>query len=179
MTKNAEKAPPTRRLGKDFYAKTALEAAPLLVGKLLCRSEDGVVVRRRICETECYMGETDSACHARAGKTARTGVMYREGGYAYVYLCYGIHYLLNVVTGAADVPQAVLIRGVEGAEGPGRVTRLMRIGKELNGEDLCASSALWLEDDGAAPKITAAKRIGIDYALEADREALWRFIAEK
>ena len=163
------------RLDKAFYARPAAELAPLLLDKLLCRRIESGVIRRRITETECYSGEEDTACHARRGKTNRTSVMYAAGGVAYVYLCYGIHYLLNVVTGQEGHPEAVLIRGVEGAAGPGLVTKALLIDKSLNGEDLCASDKLWLEDDGRKTAYQAFKRVGIGYASEEDQNRLWRY----
>ncbi|MEG0754430.1 MAG: DNA-3-methyladenine glycosylase, partial [Angelakisella sp.] len=124
---------------------------------------------------ECYCGECDTACHAHKGKTERTKVIYREGGCAYIYLCYGIHNLLNVVSGEEDFPEAVLIRGVEGFYGPGRLTKTLAIDRTLNGEDLVTSKQLWLEEDGTFPEYEAATRIGIEYATEEYREKLWRF----
>ena len=167
------------RLTRDFYLRPAEEAAPALLGKLLCIEHNGMVLRRRIVETECYQGEEDTACHAHRGRTPRTSVLYEEGGLAYLYLCYGIHHLLNVVTGSEGHPQAVLIRGIEGAIGPGRVTKSMGITTALNREDLCTSRRLWLEDDGApAPVFTVAPRVGIGYADPKDQKRLWRFIAD-
>ena len=111
----------------------APEAARALVGKILVRRlPDGRVIRARITETEAYFGESDTACHACHGRTQRTQVLYRPAGTIYVYLCYGIHWMLNLVTGPEDDPQAVLIRGVEGASGPGRVTKYLSIDKSLN-----------------------------------------------
>ena len=101
-----------RRLTAKDYAADAVTMAKALVGAWLCRRlEDGTVVRRRITETEAYCGEEDTACHAHKGRTARTDVMYSAGGCAYVYLCYGMHEMLNVVTGPEGYPEAVLIRG--------------------------------------------------------------------
>lgn len=163
------------RLDKAFYGLPAVEAAPLLLGKLLCRQTESGMIKRRITETECYCGEEDTACHAHRGKTPRTAIMYKAGGFAYIYLCYGIHYLLNIVTGMEGHPEAVLIRGTEGAAGPGLVTKTLAIDKTLNGEDLCASNGLWLEDDGFKPEFTSSKRIGIAYAGLEDQNRLWRF----
>ncbi len=163
------------RIGKEFYLQNAKELAPKLLGKLLCRRIDGEIVKQRITETEAYYGEEDTACHAHRGKTERTKLLYEEGGIAYIYLCYGIHYLLNVVTGEKDFPQAVLIRGLSDYKGPGRLTKALKIGKSLNGEDLLVSTRLWLEDDGFQADYVTSKRIGIDYAAEEDRERLWRF----
>ena len=166
------------RLDKTFYTRPATELAPLLLDKLLCRQTENGIERRRITETECYFGEDDTACHASKGKTQRTKVMYEAGGVAYIYLCYGIHYLLNVVTGAEGHPEAVLIRGVEGAAGPGLVTKALSIDKSLNAENLCESDKLWLEDNGRKSSYKTSKRIGIDYADEKDKNRLWRFIKE-
>ena len=116
-----------RRLTAVDYHVDAVTAAKALIGVFLCRRfDDGTVHRRRITETEAYCGEEDTACHAHKGRTPRTDVMYSPGGCAYIYLCYGMHNLLNVVTGPADHPEAVLIRGVEGAIGPGRVTKMLQ-----------------------------------------------------
>lgn len=167
---------PRKRLTADFYRQSAISAAPALVGKLICRRIGDQIVSARITETEIYYGEEDTACHAHRGKTPRTQVMYRPGGVAYVYLCYGIHHLFNVITGEPEVPQGVLIRGVEGAPGPGRLTKQLQIDLTFNGEDLITSDRLWLEDDGFVPELTATPRIGIDYASEEDRNRLWRFI---
>ena len=155
----------------------APEAARALVGKVLVRRlPDGTVLRARITETEAYFGESDTACHASHGRTKRTEVLYHPAGTIYVYLCYGIHWMLNLVTGPEDDPQAVLIRGVEGASGPGRVTRYLHIDKSLN--DTALGGALALEDDGYMPaRIDALPRVGIGYAAAEDQARLWRFMA--
>ena len=111
------------------------------------------------------------------GKTNRTAIMYEQGGHAYIYLCYGMHYLLNVVTGKKDYPEAVLIRGVEGYNGPGKLTKAMNIGKELNGINFINSDKMWIEDDGYIANYRTDKRVGIDYATEFYRNAEWRFIS--
>ncbi|MDR1308202.1 MAG: DNA-3-methyladenine glycosylase [Treponema sp.] len=165
------------RLTADWYSTGAPSLAPALLGKLLCRRlPTGKILRRRITETEAYYGEEDTACHASRGKTERTAVMYRAGGFAYIYLCYGIHWLLNVVSGPVDFPEAVLIRGVEGFDGPGKLTKALEIGKDLKGENLTVSDRLWIEDDGYKPRFRATKRIGIDSAAEKDRNRRWRFV---
>jgi DNA-3-methyladenine glycosylase len=155
----------------------ATELAPWLIGKILCRDIEGVIIRSRITETECYFGEEDTACHAHKGRTERTDIMYRAGGNAYVYLCYGIHSLLNITTGAEGHPEAVLIRGIENITGPGRVTKFMKIDRELNKKELIRENRLWLEDDGLVLKYITDKRVGIDYASEEYRNKYWRFIA--
>ncbi len=156
----------------------APEAARALVGKILVRRfPDGRELRVRVTETEAYFGEADTACHASHGRTKRTEVLYHPAGTIYVYLCYGVHWMLNLVTGPADSPQAVLIRGVEGASGPGRVTKYLAIDKSLN--DTHLGGALALEDDGYKPEnITASPRVGIAYAAPEDQAKLWRFRAE-
>ena len=168
----------SRRLGREFYTGHADRTAPALLGKILCRRdrESGEVRRARITETECYLGTDDTACHASKGMTDRNRVMWDKGGTVYVYLCYGMHNMLNVVTGGKGEPEAVLIRGVEGYPGPGRVTKFLGIDRKLNGSDLVLSDELWIEDDGGnPPAFDAAPRIGIDYAEESDRLRPWRF----
>jgi len=158
-----------------FYRRGAVTVARDLLGVRLCTAAGSW----RITETEAYVGEGDTACHARRGRTPRTAVMYLPGGAAYVYLCYGIHALLNIVTGEKDEPEAVLVRGVQGIPGPGRVTRAAGIDLSFNEENLLRSKRLWLEDDGTRFAYTAAPRVGIDYASERDRQRLWRFIAHE
>ncbi|MCR5414061.1 MAG: DNA-3-methyladenine glycosylase [Kiritimatiellae bacterium] len=169
-----------KRLDESDFASDAVASAKALLGAWLCRRlDDGTVMRRRITETEAYCGEEDTACHAHKGRTPRTDVMYSAGGCAYVYLCYGMHEMLNVVTGPEGHPEAVLIRGVEGAEGPGRLTKLLRIDRSLNREDLVSSDRLWIESDGAKARFTASPRIGIAYATARDRRRKWRFRVEE
>ena len=166
------------RIEKEFYRKDAVELAQSLLGKVICRNWNGEVLRGRITETEAYMC-FDSACHAYRGKTKRNAPLFEVGGKAYVYLCYGIHELFNIVSGEVGNAQAVLIRGVEGAAGPGRATKFLKIDRSLNGIDLVESDELWLEDDGFSFNSFEAKtRIGIDYADEIDRNRLWRFVAK-
>ena len=166
------------RLRTSFYAAPATELAPRLLGVFLCRRfDDGKVVKARITETEAYYGESDSACHAAHGRTPRTDIMYARGGFAYVYLCYGMHNMLNIVSGKKDFPEAVLIRSVEGAEGPGRLTKRLAVTRDLNRENLVTSKRLWLESDGRTLPFRTAPRVGIGYASPEDQARLWRFIA--
>ena len=141
------------------------------------RLPDGTLLRARITETEAYRGAQDTACHACHGRTKRTEVLYHDGGTIYVYLCYGIHWLLNVITGPEDFPQGVLIRACLGFEGPGKLTKRLDITGEFNGADIASSSLLRIEDEGRKVYITTDKRVGIAYADEADRDRLWRFKA--
>ena len=166
------------RLGSGFFSRDALDVAPALLGKALVRSyPDGSERRLLITETEVYRGEEDTACHAHRGRTKRTEMLYRPGGAVYVYLCYGIHWLLNVITGPEDFPQGVLIRACLGFEGPGKLTKRLDITGEFNGADIASSSLLRIEDEGRKVYITTDKRVGIAYADEADRDRLWRFKA--
>ena len=111
------------KLSYEFYHRPCLEVARDLVGKVLVHGE----LRLRITETEAYCGVEDTACHAHKGRTKRTEVLYGKAGTAYVYLCYGIHWLLNIVTGEEEQPQAVLIRACVDAHGPGRLTKKLSI----------------------------------------------------
>lgn len=166
------------RLNPSLFSLPATELAPLLLGKLLCRRTDDGILRYRILETECYYGEEDTACHAHRGKTPRNAPLYLPGGYSYVYLCYGIHHLLNIVSGDENHPEAVLIRGVEDLIGPGRLTKAMAIDRTLNAINLIDSNELWMEDDGTILPYHTDRRVGIDYADPIDRDRPWRFIAD-
>ena len=150
-----------------------------LLGKALVTvTPEGAERRLVITETEAYRGEEDTACHAHRGRTKRTEMLYRGGGAVYVYLCYGIHWLMNVITGPEDFPQGVLIRACAGYEGPGKLTRYLGITGALNGADIASSPLIRIEDEGREVYIRTAKRVGIAYADEADRDRLWRFIGE-
>jgi DNA-3-methyladenine glycosylase len=164
---------------KVIRSKNTVALARWLLGKVLVASgPDGVVRRVRIREVEAYHGENDLACHASKGRTARTEVMYAAGGVWYVYLCYGMHEMLNLVTGPIDQPSAILIRGVEGVAGPGRVTRALGIDRRFNTQPAEPVSGLWLEDDGftvPARAIQATPRIGVAYAGPVWATKPWRF----
>ena len=166
----------SQRLDDTFFADECLEVSKKLVGKILaCRAEDGTVLRLRISETEAYCGEQDTACHAHKGKTARTEVLYRAPGTIYVYLCYGIHWLLNIVTGREGQPQAVLIRACVNAEGPGKLTKKLGIDKRFNKLSIGSCPDLWVEDDDCQFDIEELPRVGIAYASPEDQARLWRF----
>lgn len=167
------------KVNNKIFRLDALELAPKLIGMNLCRKINNNVVKLMITETEAYCGEEDTACHAHKGKTKRTSVLYEAGGIAYVYLCYGIHYMFNVVSGEKEDAQAVLIRGVEGFNGPGKLTKALKIDKTLNRENLTNSSSLWIEDLGIKCSYKVSKRIGINYATEEYRNKLWRFVLSK
>ena len=158
------------KLSYDFYHRPCLEVARDLVGKVLVCGDQ----KLRISETEAYVGESDTACHAHKGRTQRTEVMYRKAGTVYVYLCYGIHWLLNIVTGEEDEPEAVLIRACVDADGPGKLTKGLGITGQLNRTSVC-DGPLHIEDDGLTCEVTTHKRVGIAYASQEDQDRPWRF----
>lgn len=161
---------------KNFFCMSAKELAPLLVGKLICTDLTGEIKKLRISETECYYGEEDKACHASHGKTKRTATLYKQGGIAYVYLVYGMHNLVNVVSGDEGHPEAVLIRACADYDGPAKLTKALGITREQNELDLIVSHKLWFEDDGYKPEIITMPRVGIDYAGEYWASVPWRFV---
>lgn len=166
-------------LGEDFFHRDCLEVAPDLVGKVIVRRfPDGSILRERIVETEAYRGEEDLACHASKGRTPRTELLYGKSGIIYVYLCYGMHWLMNVITGEEEQPQGVLIRAGEVHDGPAKLTKYLQIGKSFNGSSFIDNDALWIEDDGVCPDLRTDARVGIDYAGDYWKNIPWRWIAE-
>ena len=163
----------------SFFNRNCLEVSRDLVGKVLVRKTDSGDIKLRITETESYMGEADTACHAHKGRTKRTEVMYMKAGTIYVYLCYGMHWLLNIVTGDVDDPQAVLIRACEDFAGPAKLTRKLMIDGDFNRKDITECADLYIEDDGFQCEVVTDTRVGINYASEEDRLKLWRFIMKK
>jgi len=160
----------------DFFDGDVLEIAPKLLGKILVRRfEDGSKLQFRITEVEAYRGEEDLACHASKGRTERTETMYMQAGTIYVYLIYGMYWMLNIVTASKDIPQAILIRGIESYNGPGKITKKLQIDKSFNKKNIFTNKYLFLEDDGFIAKYEAHKRIGIEYAGEVWKNKLWRF----
>ena len=188
-----------KRIAHNFYLRDdVVKISVDLLGKVLCTDIDGQITKTVITETEAYAGETDKASHAYGGRrTKRTEPMYGEGGLAYVYLCYGIHHLFNVVTNKADVPHAVLIRaarpqvGIEtmltrrGKQqqdksllaGPGSLAKALGITTDLTGSSL-SDGTIWIEDHSINVnklEISAGPRVGVDYA-EEDAARPYRFI---
>jgi DNA-3-methyladenine glycosylase len=188
------------KLSRDFYTRDdVIEISRDLLGKVLCTRIDGKLTKAMIAETEAYAGVTDKASHAYGERrTARTAPIYGPGGYAYVYLCYGIHHLFNVVTNVKDTPHAVLVRAalpVTGLDtmlrrrnklavdktlmaGPGTTAQALGITTALTGTSLLGGK-IWIEDHGAhvPPKsVTAGPRVGVDYARE-DAVLPYRFVA--
>lgn len=165
-------------LPTDFFTRDVLVVAPDLIGKLLVRKYDnGRIERFKIVEVEAYRGTEDLACHACKGRTKRTEVMFHNGGKLYMYLIYGIYWMLNIVTGTENEPQAVLIRGVEDAIGPGRLTKRLTLDGSFYGETI-PSTRIWVEDSGEKPTYTTTPRIGIDYAKEW-KDKPWRYVIAK
>ncbi|MEX1061902.1 MAG: DNA-3-methyladenine glycosylase [Patescibacteria group bacterium] len=160
-----------KRLNRDFFNRSAVAAAPEILGKYLVRRlPSGEVVFGKIIEVEAYAGREDLGSHASEGRrTKRTEVMFGAPGHAYVYFTYGMHWLLNVVCSQVDDPQAVLIRGLADVSGPARLTKKFLIDGKFHGADLIKSQELWLEDWGEVVKkkeIQTIARIGIPYAKE-------------
>lgn len=186
------------RLDWTFFSRPVLTVARELLGQRLVRLVDGRRVAGIICETEAYRGEEDLACHARAGRTARTQVMYGPPGHAYVYFTYGMHWMLNFVCEQEGFPAAVLLRAIQPTEGleiiaarragqprahwtdgPAKVCKALGVDGRLNGQALYTpGSELWLE--GAAPipddAVITTARIGIPNVPEPWRSMPWRFV---
>jgi DNA-3-methyladenine glycosylase len=175
-----------RTLPKTFYDRDAEAVARALLGKRLVRRVAGEARVGRIVETEAYLGPPDLAAHSSKGRTPRTEVMYGPPGHAYVYLIYGMHHCLNVVTGPGAIASAVLIRALEpvahltaAANGPGRLCRALDIDRRLNGHDLTRGE-LRIEgpaDDPEELEVVARPRIGVDYAGEWALRPLRFYIA--
>ncbi|CAG0934865.1 Putative 3-methyladenine DNA glycosylase [Thermoflexales bacterium] len=185
------------RLTRSFYNHPTRQLAQALLGCRLVRRWQGQRLSGLIVETEAYIGETDLACHARAGRTARTAVMYGQPGRAYVYFTYGMHWMLNVVSEAEHFPAAVLIRALEPQEGldvmqqhrpvprpielcrgPAKLTQALRIDRALNGVDLCSRhSELWIESGVPVPArgVGRGPRVGLGNTPEPWKSKPWRY----
>jgi DNA-3-methyladenine glycosylase len=185
------------RLPRSFDAQPTRRLAKALLGCRLVRNLNGRRAAGVIVETEAYIGENDLACHARAGRTARTEVMYGRPGLAYVYFTYGLHWMLNVVSEREDYPAAVLIRAIEPIEGlalmqaargprpigdltngPAKLCQALRIDRALNGVDLTdVRSGLWIEADRTVParSILSGPRIGLGSTPEPWLSKPWRY----
>lgn len=170
-----------RILDCDFFHRDRLIVAKELAGKLIVRKlPSGETVKVRIAETEAYGGEEDKACHASKGRTPRTEILYGRAGIIYVYLCYGMHWLMNIITGEEGHPEGVLLRAGEGKlNGPAKLTKAIGVDKSFNGQSICGNEEIRIEDDGKSFEITAAPRVGIDYAGEEWKNKPWRFIIKE
>lgn len=175
---------PNTRLPRSFYTRDPVTVARALLGQFLEHRTPEGVAAGRIVEVEAYLGEDDPASHAFRGAQGRAEVMFREGGIAYVYFSYGVHWCMNVVAGPAGVGGAVLLRAVEPVEGitlmqrrrgrdaltdlgsgPGKLAQALGIGRQQNGADLMRSELRILEGP-AAPDIAVSPRIGITKAAD-------------
>jgi len=171
-----------KAIPKSWFRSSATVAlARELIGHTLCRRmPDGRIRRLPITETEAYDGPEDLACHAHTNRrTKRTEVMFARGGLTYVYLCYGVHWLLNIVTGPENYPAAVLIRGAGPHDGPGKLTKALAITGDQNRQPLSRANGLWLERPADLPNerdILATPRIGIDYAGPHWSQVPYRFV---
>jgi len=166
-------------LTKKFFERSALEVAENLLGKYLVRKISGKEIALKINEVEAYDGFEDKASHAHKGRTERNKVMFGEAGRWYVYLVYGMHNMLNIVTGGKDYPAAILIRGAGELSGPGRLTKFLKINKKLNGKNASVETGLWFEDRGDVidnKKIKRSARVGVDYAGPIWAKKDYRFV---
>lgn len=188
----------TSRLTESFYARDTVKVARELVGKRLVRLEGNQRISGIILETEAYQGEEDLACHCRAGRTPRTEIMYGPAGRAYIYLIYGMYWLLNFVTESEESPGAVLIRAIaprEGklviaqrrgnqpekrwTDGPGKICMALGINGDLNGLNACAREAPVFIENGPALNpalINTGPRVGLESVPEPWRSIPWRFV---
>ena len=184
------------RLSPGFYNRSTLTVARELIGARLVRILNGRKLVGLITETEAYISENDLACHAKAGRTLRTQVMYGPPGHAYVYFTYGNHWMLNVVTERAGFPAAVLIRAIQAVEGteimskrrqgrdtfgPGKLTQAMGITKSENGLDLSKTAGgLWIEAGVPVPnwRVTKGPRVGLYSVPEPWKSKPWRFLVK-
>jgi len=164
-------------LPESFFVRSAVVVAQELIGCLLCRKLDEKILTFPILETEAYLGSEDLASHARFGKTQRNASMFGPPGRWYIYLCYGMHSMLNIVTNPENEPSAVLIRAIEGIQGPGRLTRGLSIHRNFNNQPCHPQSNLWIAPAITTYPIITTPRIGIDYAGPIWREKPYRFIA--
>ena len=171
-------------LTSDFFHRATLKVAPELLGKTLVRKFGKKISSGLVTEVEAYVGMEDKACHAAKGKTPRTKVMFEKGGTWYVYLCYGMYWMLNIVTEKKEFPAAILIRGFwtekKHYNGPGKLTKFLKIDKTLNGASAEPKTGLWFEDEGykvSKKEIRRGTRIGIGYAGEWQHKP-WRFYFE-
>lgn len=165
-------------LTKKFFGRPALIVAQKLLGKYLVRQIGTKTIKYLITEVEAYDGFKDKASHASRGKTKRNAPMFGEAGRWYVYFTYGMHYMLNIVTGPKNYPAAVLIRGAQGTSGPARVTKKLKIDKNFNNKIASPKTGLWIADGGIKiknNKIQKLPRVGVSYAGQFWSKKKWRF----
>ena len=192
--------PESSRVNRSFFERPTLQVARDLLGTRLVRLQDGIRLAGIIVETEAYRGQNDLGCHARAGLTPRTRVMFGPPGHAYIYFTYGMHWMLNFVTEDQGFPAAVLIRALhplQGLEviaarrngqpparwtdGPAKICQALNIDGSLNGVDLCASpAALFIEAGPPIPDsaVTTGPRVGLSSVPEPWKSIPWRFFVK-
>lgn len=167
-----------RQLNSNFFKRSAVKVAKSLLGKFLVRRIGQKVLSARITEVEAYDGFQDRASHAFRGLTKRNFPMFGPPGVWYVYFTYGMHWMLNIVTGRRGYPSAVLIRGVEGISGPARLAKFFKIDKKFNNLPANKKTGLWIEERGSKIKkyqIKRGPRIGVAYAGPVWSKKPWRF----
>jgi len=168
-----------RLVEADFCSRDTVALARSLIGKYLVMDTGEENRAFIITEAEAYDGPEDLACHASKGRTKRTETLFGPPGHWNVYLCYGVHEMLNLVTGPVDYPAAILIRGLDEVSGPGRLTKRLGINRRFNTQRASEKTGLWLEDRGIRlgdSDIEATPRIGVDYAGDDWANRPYRFI---
>jgi DNA-3-methyladenine glycosylase len=166
-------------LKEEFFQRSALQVAKEMPGKYLIRESEGEIYAGMITEVEAYDGPEDKANHASIGRTKRNEPMFAEGGHIYVYLTYGIHNMVNIVTGRQEYPAAVLIRGTDQVSGPGRLTKFYSIDRGLNKLRAEPANGLWIEDRSVKINkndIVATARVGVQSAGEPWASKPYRFL---
>lgn len=176
-------------LDEKFFLQKTLRAAEDLVGCYIVRKIGKKKIKLLITETEAYIGPHDLACHSSKGRTKRTEIMFGEPGTIYVYMIYGIHFMLNIVTEKKDYPAAILVRGAGEYTGPGKLSKVLEINMKLNGKKAVPQNGIWFEPhedviEGKKEKskkirIKKAKRIGVEYAGPIWAEKKYRFVLGK
>ncbi|MCJ7825102.1 MAG: DNA-3-methyladenine glycosylase [Anaerolineales bacterium] len=186
------------RISRSFFDRPALTVARELLGQRLVKLEGDQRIAGLIIETEAYVGTEDDGCHARAGLTNRNRSMWGPPGHAYVYFTYGMHWMLNIVTGRDGFPAAVLLRGVEPVEGhevirrrragrlepeltdgPAKLCQAFALDRSFDGLDLChPESVLFIERDAGIPEtsVTTGPRVGLNQVSEPWKSKPWRFL---
>jgi len=167
---------------EDLRTKDTVSLARWILGKHLVIQTESGTVSKAITEAEAYDGPNDLACHASKGKTERTAVMFGPAGRWYVYLVYGMHEMLNIVTGPENYPAAILIRGLDRISGPGRLTKALDINRRFNKCEAIQGTGLYLEDRGiefSDEEVEVTPRIGVNYAGPDWSMRPYRFVAKK
>lgn len=166
-------------LNQKFFDRPVLVVAKDLLGKYIVRKIGKKEIALRVTEVEAYDGHKDKASHASRGKTERNKEMFGPAGYFYIYFTYGMHWMLNIVTGPENYPAAVLIRGTKEIVGPARLTKFLKVGRIFNGKKAEPKTGLWFEDRGVKiplKQILKTPRIGVAYAGPVWANKKYRFL---